>query len=32
MVWQENLSQVIADGVEPLVKDFANDFLSVNPR
>jgi hypothetical protein len=32
MVRQENLSQVIADGVEPLVKDFANDFLSVNPR
>jgi hypothetical protein len=32
MVRQENLSQVIADGVEPLVKDFANDFLSVNLR
>lgn len=32
MVREENLEQVIADGVEPLVKDFASDFLSVNPR
>jgi hypothetical protein len=32
MVREESLSQVIADGVEPLVQDFANDFLSVNPR
>jgi hypothetical protein len=32
MVRQENLGQVIADGVEPLVKDFVGDFLSVNPR
>jgi hypothetical protein len=32
MAREENLGQVIADGVEPLVKDFANDFLSANPR
>jgi hypothetical protein len=32
MVRQENLSQIIADGVEPLVKDFATDFASANPR
>ena len=32
MVTEENLGQSIADGVEPLVKDFANDFLLVNPR
>lgn len=31
-VGEANLRQIIADGVEPLVKDFANDFLSVNPR
>jgi len=27
-----NLQQIIADGVEPLVKDFSNDFLLANPR
>lgn len=27
-----NLQQIIADGVEPLVKDFANDFVLANPR
>ncbi len=27
-----NLQQIIADGVEPLIKDFANDFLLANPR
>jgi hypothetical protein len=32
IVREENLGQVVADGVEPLVKDFVNDFLSVNPR
>lgn len=32
MVRQENLSQIIADAVEPLVKDFTDDFLAVNPR
>ncbi|OQW37789.1 MAG: hypothetical protein A4E19_12250 [Nitrospira sp. SG-bin1] len=32
MAREENLSQVIAEGVEPLVTDFANDFLSVNTR
>ena len=31
-VGETNLHQVIADAVEPLVKDFANDFLLVNPR
>lgn len=31
-VEETNLRQIIADGVEPLVKDFANDFLLVNPR
>lgn len=31
-VGEENLRQIIADGVEPLVKDFANDFLLANPR
>ncbi len=31
-VEEANLRQLITDGVEPLVKDFANDFLSVNPR
>lgn len=30
-VGEENLRQIIADGVEPLVKDFANDFLLANP-
>ena len=32
MVREESLSQVITDGVEPLVQDFADDFLSVNTR
>jgi len=32
MVREESLSQIIADGIEPLVQDFANDFLSVNSR
>jgi hypothetical protein len=32
MVRQENLSQIIADAVEPLVNDFVNDFRSANPR
>jgi hypothetical protein len=27
-----NLQKIIADGVEPLVKDFSNDFLLANPR
>lgn len=31
-VWEANVRQIIADAVEPLVKDFAHDFLSVNPR
>lgn len=31
-VGETTLSQIIADAVEPLVKDFANDFLLVNPR
>lgn len=31
-VGETNVRQIIADGVEPLVKDFAHDFLSVNPR
>lgn len=31
-VGEAELRQIIADGVEPLVKDFANDFLLVNPR
>lgn len=32
MVRQENVNQIIADGVEPLVKDFVDDFLAANPR
>ncbi len=31
-VGEANVPQIIADGIEPLVKDFANDFLLVNPR
>jgi len=31
-VGEANVRQIIADGVEPLVKDFANDFLLINPR
>lgn len=31
-VGEANLHQIIADGVEPLVKDFANDFLLINSR
>lgn len=31
-VGEANLRQIIADGVEPLVKDFANDFSLVSPR
>lgn len=31
-VGEANVRQIIADGVEPLVKDFANDFLLANPR
>jgi hypothetical protein len=32
MVRQENVNQIIADAVEPLIKDFVDDFLAVNPR
>ena len=32
MVRQENVNQIITDAVEPLVKDFVDDFLAVNPR
>lgn len=32
MVRQENLNQIISDAVEPLIKDFADDFLAANPR
>ncbi|MBH0207964.1 MAG: hypothetical protein HP495_05510 [Nitrospira sp.] len=32
MVRQENVSQIIADAVEPLIKDFVDDFLAANPR
>jgi hypothetical protein len=32
MVRQENVNQIIADAVEPLIKDFTDDFLAVNPR
>lgn len=32
MAREENLSQVIADALAPLVKDFAGDFVSVNSR
>ena len=31
-VGETNVRQIIADGVEPLVKDFAHDFLLANPR
>jgi hypothetical protein len=31
-VGETNLRQIIVDAVEPLVKDFANDFLLANPR
>ncbi|WHZ30226.1 MAG: hypothetical protein OJF51_005029 [Nitrospira sp.] len=31
-VGETNVGQIIADGVEPLVKDFANDFSLINPR
>ncbi len=31
-VGEANVRQIITDGVEPLVKDFANDFLLANPR
>ncbi len=30
-VGEANMRQIIADAVEPLVKDFAHDFLLVNP-
>jgi hypothetical protein len=32
MVRHENLNQIIADGLEPLIKDFVDDYLAVNPR
>jgi hypothetical protein len=32
MVRQENVNQIITDAVEPLIKDFVDDFLAVNPR
>lgn len=31
-VGEADVRQIITDGVEPLVKDFANDFVLVNPR
>ncbi|HSA86631.1 MAG TPA: hypothetical protein VLE46_10640 [Nitrospira sp.] len=31
-VGEADVRQIIADGVEPLVKDFANDFLLANQR
>ena len=31
-VGEANVRQIVADGVEPVVKDFANDFLLINPR
>lgn len=31
-VGEENLRNIIADAVEPLVKDFADDFSLANPR
>ena len=31
-VGETNVRQIIADGVEPLVKDLAHDFLLANPR
>ncbi|MBX3331965.1 MAG: hypothetical protein KF722_16285 [Nitrospira sp.] len=31
-VGETNLRQIIVDAVEPLVKDFADDFLLANPR
>lgn len=32
MVRQENVNQIITDAVDPLIKDFVEDFLAVNPR
>lgn len=32
MVRQENVNQIIADAVEPLIKDFTDDFVAANPR
>lgn len=32
MVRQENLNLIITDAIEPLIKDFTEDFLAVNPR
>lgn len=32
MVRQENLSQIVTDAVEPLIKDFTDDFVAANPR
>ncbi len=32
MIRQENLNQIITDAVEPLIKDFSEDFLAANPR
>ncbi len=32
MVRQENVNQIITDAVEPLAKDFVDDFIAVNPR
>ena len=32
MVRQENVNQIITDAVEPLAKDFIDDFIAVNPR
>jgi hypothetical protein len=31
-VGEADVRQIIADGIEPLVKDFANDFLLANQR
>jgi hypothetical protein len=32
MVRQENVNQIIVDAVEPLIKDFTDDFVAANPR
>ncbi len=32
MIGQEMLVSVIGNAIEPAIKDFANDFLTVNPR
>ncbi|HMS85723.1 MAG TPA: DUF4136 domain-containing protein [Nitrospira sp.] len=32
MVRQESVNQIIPDAVEPLIKDFVDDFLAANPR